>query len=73
MLRSVAPERRAKAWPSPVHSHELEVTFQDFPIPPVANIMPGHRGPQSARSPASTEGAGHPAAISEQVGDRKWP
>ena len=32
-----APAHRARAWPSPVYSQELEVTFQALPIPPVAS------------------------------------
>ncbi len=41
MLTSVAPARRARAWPSPVYSHELDVTFHDLPMPPVARTTAG--------------------------------
>jgi len=37
MLISVAPARRASAWPSPVYSHELLVVLNDLPMPPVAS------------------------------------
>ena len=32
-----APAQSASAWPSPVYSHELEVTFHALPMPPVAS------------------------------------
>ena len=41
MLIKLAPARSAKACPSPVYSHELEVTLNDFPIPPVASTTAG--------------------------------
>src|SRR6476619_5963216 len=41
MLIRLAPARRASAWPSPVYSHEFEVTLNDFPIPPVASTTDG--------------------------------
>src|SRR6478736_5144230 len=41
MLISVAPVRRASAWPSPVYSHELLVTWYDLPMPPVASTIDG--------------------------------
>ena len=41
MLTRVAPARRARARPSPVYSQELDVTFHDFPMPPVARITAG--------------------------------
>ena len=36
MSSSSAPASYASAMPSPVHSQEFEVIFQDFPMPPVA-------------------------------------
>ena len=41
MLISVAPARRASAWPSPVYSQELLVTLNDLPMPPVARTTAG--------------------------------
>ena len=41
MLISVAPARIASACPSPVYSHEFEVTLNDLPMPPVARITAG--------------------------------
>ena len=41
MLISVAPARRARAWPSPVYSQELLVTLKDLPMPPVARMTAG--------------------------------
>ena len=41
MLIRDAPARSASAWPSPVYSHELEVTLNDLPIPPVASTTAG--------------------------------
>ena len=41
MLISVAPARSASACPSPVYSHEFDVTLNDLPIPPVAITMAG--------------------------------
>ncbi len=41
MLISFAPARTAIAWPSPVYSHELEVTLKLLPMPPVARITAG--------------------------------
>ncbi len=41
MLISEAPARSARAWPSPVYSHEFDVTLKDLPIPPVARITDG--------------------------------
>ena len=41
MLISAAPARIASAWPSPVYSHEFEVTLNDLPMPPVARITVG--------------------------------
>ena len=41
MLISEAPARIARAWPSPVYSHEFEVTLNDLPMPPVARITAG--------------------------------
>ena len=32
-----APASRASAWPSPVYSHEFEVTLNALPMPPVAS------------------------------------
>ena len=41
MLISVDPARMARAWPSPVYSHEFDVTLNDLPIPPVARTIAG--------------------------------
>ena len=41
MFSSVAPAFIASACPSPVYSHELEVTLNDLPMPPVARITAG--------------------------------
>ena len=41
MLISFAPARSASAWPSPVYSQELLVTWNDLPMPPVARITDG--------------------------------
>ena len=41
MLISVAPARSASAWPSPVYSHEFDVTLNDLPMPPVASTTAG--------------------------------
>ena len=41
MLISVAPARSASAWPSPVYSHEFDVTLSDLPMPPVASTTAG--------------------------------
>ncbi|CAB5014600.1 unannotated protein [freshwater metagenome] len=41
MLTSVLPARIARAWPSPVYSHELLVTLNDLPMPPVAMTTDG--------------------------------
>ena len=41
MLMRAAPARRARACPSPVYSHELLVTLNDLPIPPVARMTTG--------------------------------
>jgi hypothetical protein len=41
MLMRVAPARSASACPSPVYSHELEVTLYALPTPPVASTMAG--------------------------------
>ncbi len=41
MLMSDAPARRASACPSPVYSHEFDVTLNDLPIPPVASTTAG--------------------------------
>ena len=43
MLIRPAPVRRARAWPSPVYSHELLVTLKDLPMPPVARMTAGAR------------------------------
>ena len=36
-----APARIASACPSPVYSHEFDVTLNDFPMPPVASTTAG--------------------------------
>ena len=41
MLISVAPARSARACPSPVYSHEFDVTLYDLPMPPVASTTAG--------------------------------
>ena len=41
MLISVDPARIARACPSPVYSHEFEVTLNDLPIPPVPSTTAG--------------------------------
>ena len=41
MLTRVDPARRARACPSPVYSHEFEVTLNDLPMPPVASTTAG--------------------------------
>ena len=41
MLIRLAPARSASACPSPVYSHEFDVTLNDLPIPPVAITMAG--------------------------------
>ncbi len=39
MFSSVAPARSASACPSPVYSHEFDVTRNDLPMPPVASTI----------------------------------
>ncbi len=51
MLSSVDPARSASPMPSPVHSHELEVTLSDLPMPPVASTTAGALN--STNSPVS--------------------
>src|ERR1044072_8519373 len=41
MLISEAPARSARAWPSPVYSHEFDDTLNDLPMPPVASTTDG--------------------------------
>ena len=41
MLIRVEPARSASACPSPVYSHELDVTLNDLPMPPVASTTAG--------------------------------
>ena len=41
MLSRVEPARSARACPSPVYSHEFEVTLNDLPMPPVASTTAG--------------------------------
>ena len=41
MLISDAPARSASECPSPVYSHEFDVTLNDLPIPPVARTTAG--------------------------------
>ncbi len=43
MLSTLAPARRARPRPSPVYSHEFEVTLNDLPMPPVARMTAGAR------------------------------
>ena len=62
MLSSVAPARRASAWPSPVHSQELEVTFQDLPDAARGQDDGGRlEDDEAARLTPIAEGAGDPA------------
>ena len=70
MLTRPAPARRARAWPSPVYSHELEVTFHDLPMPPVARITAG--ASKTMKRPDSRQYPKAPAiavAVFQQVGD----
>ena len=71
MLTSVDPARRASAWPSPVYSHELLVTLNDLPIPPVARITAGAwKMTNLPGLPAITEGAGDGSGVvGQQLGD----
>ena len=41
MFSRVEPARSASACPSPVYSHEFEVTLNDLPMPPVARMIAG--------------------------------
>ena len=41
MLIRLAPARIASAWPSPVYSHEFDVTLNERPMPPVASTIAG--------------------------------
>ena len=41
MFTSVAPACSAREWPSPVYSHEFEVTLNALPMPPVASTTDG--------------------------------
>ena len=41
MLISGAPACSASACPSPVYSHEFDVTLKDLPMPPVASTTAG--------------------------------
>ncbi len=61
MLSSVEPARRASACPSPVYSHEFDVTLNDLPMPPVASTTAGALN--------SDEAAGL-APVAERAGDR---
>ena len=71
ILISVAPARRARAWPSPVYSQELDVTFHDLPMPPVASTTAGASNDhEAARLAPVPEGAGNPVAVFQQIGDR---
>ncbi len=51
MFSRADPARRASAMPSPVHSHEFDVTLNDLPIPPVASTIAGALN--STNSPVS--------------------
>ena len=53
MLTRPAPARRASAWPSPVYSHELLVTLNDLPMPPVARMTAG--ASNSTKRPVSRQ------------------
>ncbi len=64
------PARSARACPSPVYSHELEVTFQDLPIPPVAMTTAG--AVNCTNLPDSRQYPKAPAirsAVAEEFGD----
>src|SRR3954451_5244143 len=41
MFTRVAPACSAREGPSPVYSHEFEVTLYDLPMPPVASTTDG--------------------------------
>ena len=41
MFSRGAPASSASAWPSPVYSHEFDVTLKDLPMPPVAITTAG--------------------------------
>ena len=72
MFSSFAPASSASAWPSPVYSHELELTLNVLPMPPVARMTAGcleHH--ELAALPDVAERAGDPAlAVLDQPGDR---
>src|SRR3954447_17884821 len=59
MFSNLAPARRASAMPSPVHSHELDVTLNDLPMPPVARMTAGALN--STNSPVSRQYPNAPA------------
>jgi hypothetical protein len=44
-----APARYASAWPSPLYSHEFEVTVYALPMPPVARTIALRREERPAR------------------------
>ena len=70
MLISVAPARSASAWPSPVYSHEFDVTLYDLPMPPVAITTAGVSN--TMNPPAFAPVAERPCdsvAVFDQVGD----
>ena len=73
MLISVAPARSASACPSPVYSHEFDVTLYDLPMPPVASTTAGvsnrMKRPVSRQYPNAPATLFSPALVQDQVGD----
>src|SRR3982750_2252778 len=67
MFTSVAPACRARECPSPVYSHELEVTLKDLPSPPDGGRLPGDEPPGLA---PVAEGTGDAVGVRQQPGDR---
>src|SRR6266702_2964381 len=53
MFSSVAPASSASACPSPVYSHEFEVTLKVLPMPPVASTTVGASNTTNAPAIAS--------------------
>src|SRR3974377_430365 len=70
MFSSLAPARRASACPSPVYSHEFDVTLYVLPMPPVASTTAGAWNrttrPGPRKSPKAPAGPlGTPARVTE--------
>src|SRR3954464_10828510 len=68
MFTSVAPACIARLCPSPVYSHELEVTLYDFPMPPVASTTDG--ACQATKRPDSRQYPNAPVMPSWSVRSR---